>query len=59
MRVLTAERVLEWVRDRYADQTLCGGHPAAGSMMKLLAGSLEQASADVVTDVGVRALNAF
>ena len=50
-RVVTAERVLEWVRDRYVDGSLCGGHPAAGSMMKLIGGSLEQDCAELIADV--------
>lgn len=50
-RVVTAERVLEWVRDRYADGSLCTGHPAAGSLMKLIAGTLEQDCAELVSDV--------
>lgn len=50
-RVVTAERVLEWVRDRYAAGSLCAGHPAAGSMMKLIAGTLEQTSAELVADI--------
>lgn len=49
--VITAERLLEWVRDRYADGSLCAGHPAAGSMMKLIAGTLEQTSAELVADI--------
>lgn len=50
-QVITAERVLEWVRDRYAEGSLCDGHPAAGSMMKLIAGTLEQTSAELVADI--------
>ena len=49
--VVTAERILELVRDRYVGATLRDGHPAAGSMMKLIAGSLEQTSAELVFDV--------
>ena len=49
--VVSAERVLEWVRDRYADGSLCDGHPAAGSMMKLIAGTLEQTSSELVADI--------
>ena len=49
--VAAAERMLEWLRDRYADGSLCGGHPAAGSMMKLAGGSLEQRCAELVCDI--------
>ncbi len=51
MRVVTAERVLEWVRDRFVDGSLANGHPAAGSMMKLAAGTLEQQCAELVADI--------
>ena len=50
-RVVIAERVLEWVRDRFVGGTLAGGHPAAGSMMKLAAGTLEQQSAELLADI--------
>ena len=50
-RVVTSERILEWVRDRYAGGTLCAGHPAAGSLMKLIGGSLEQDCAELIADV--------
>ena len=49
--VVTSERILEWVRDRYANGTLCGGHPAAGSLMKLIGGSLEQDCAELIADI--------
>jgi alkylation response protein AidB-like acyl-CoA dehydrogenase len=52
MRIVTAERILEWVRDRYVGGSLCAGHPAAASMMKLLGGSLEQDCAELVADLG-------
>ena len=51
MRVVTAERVLEWVRDRFVEGTLAGGNPAAGSMMKLAGGSLEQQCAELIADI--------
>ncbi len=51
MQVVTSERILEWVRDRYVGGTLCGGHPAAGSMMKLAGGTLEQDCAELVADI--------
>lgn len=51
MQVVTAERVLEWVRDRYVAGELAGGHVAAGSMMKLAAGTLEQRSAELVAEI--------
>jgi acyl-CoA dehydrogenase len=50
-RVVTDERLLEWLRDRFADGTLAQGNPAAGSMMKLAAGSLEQRAAELVADI--------
>jgi len=51
MRVITNERLLEWVRDRFVHGTLAGGHPAAGSMMKLAGGSLEQQCAELIADI--------
>jgi alkylation response protein AidB-like acyl-CoA dehydrogenase len=51
MRVATAERVLEWLRDRFVQGTLAGGNPAAGSMMKLAGGSLEQQCAELIFDI--------
>jgi alkylation response protein AidB-like acyl-CoA dehydrogenase len=51
MQVITNERLLEWVRDRYVRGTLAGGHPAAGSMMKLAGGSLEQQCAELIADI--------
>ena len=50
-RVVTAERVLEWVRDRFIGGQLAGGNPAAGSMMKLAAGTLEQHCSEIVGDI--------
>ncbi len=51
MRIVTAERVLEWVRDRYLAGVLAGGNPAAGSMMKLAGGSLEQQCSELIADI--------
>ncbi len=51
VRAVTAERILEWVRDRFVAGSLAGGHPAAGSMMKVLAGTLEQQVAELVADL--------
>lgn len=51
MRVVTAERILEWIRDRFVGGQLADGNPAAGSMMKLAGGTLEQRCAEVVTDI--------
>lgn len=51
MQVVTRERILEWVRDRYVQGTLAGGNPAAGSMMKLAGGSLEQRCAELFADI--------
>ena len=50
-RVVTSERILEWVRDSFVTGQLMDGHPAAGSMMKLSAGTLEQFSSEVITDI--------
>ena len=50
--VITAERILELVRDRFVGRVLCDGNGAAGSMMKLVAGTLEQQSAELVVDLG-------
>jgi alkylation response protein AidB-like acyl-CoA dehydrogenase len=50
-KVITQEMILEWLRDRYAGGNLASGHPGAGSMMKLAAGSLEQMSAELVADI--------
>lgn len=58
-RVVTAERLLEWLRDRYADGSLCDGNPGAASMMKLAGGSLEQACAELVADVAGAAAQAW
>ena len=51
MRVVTAERLLEWVRDRFVIGVLADGNPAAGSMMKLAAGTLEQQCAELIADI--------
>ncbi len=56
---MTAERLLEWLRDRYADGSLCDGNPGAASMMKLAGGSLEQACAELVADVAGAAAQAW
>ena len=34
-RLVSAERILEWVRDRFEQGVLAAGNPAAGAMMKL------------------------
>lgn len=51
VQLVSAERILEWTRDRYQLGSLAGGHPAAGSMMKLAAGTLEQQCAELVSDL--------
>jgi alkylation response protein AidB-like acyl-CoA dehydrogenase len=51
MKIVMAERVLEFVRDRYVAGTLAGGHPAAGSMMKMAGGSLEQQCSELVFEI--------
>ena len=49
--VFADELILEWLRDRFVSGALLDGHPAAGSLMKLRAGSLEQRSAEFVVEV--------
>lgn len=49
--VHTEERILEWLRDRYVGGALLDGGRAAGSIIKLKAGSLEQQSAELVFEV--------
>jgi alkylation response protein AidB-like acyl-CoA dehydrogenase len=51
VELITSERILEWLRGRYQQGTLAAGHPGAGSMMKLAAGTLEQRSAELVSDL--------
>jgi alkylation response protein AidB-like acyl-CoA dehydrogenase len=51
MHVVTAERLLELLRDRYVGGVLAEGNPAAGSMMKLEAGTLEQQCSELVADL--------
>ena len=50
-RVISSERILEWVRDRFVAGTLVGGHPTAGSMMKVFAGTLEQEVSELIADL--------
>lgn len=50
-RIASDERVLEWLRDRFVEGSLLEGNPAAGSMLKMKAGTLEQRSAEVVANV--------
>lgn len=50
-QVVSAERILEWLRDRFVAGAVAGGHPGAGSMMKLAGGDLEQAAAELVADL--------
>jgi acyl-CoA dehydrogenase len=50
-QIASAERILEWMRDRYADGALADGNPVGGSMLKLAAGTLEQQSAELIADV--------
>lgn len=51
MGVVTAERVLEWARDRYVGGVLADGNPAGGSMMTLAAGTLEQRCSELIADI--------
>lgn len=46
-RIAVAERVLELLAVRVESGTVAAGHPAAGSLLKLAAGNLEQASAEL------------
>ncbi|WP_262323950.1 acyl-CoA dehydrogenase family protein [Acidiferrimicrobium sp. IK] len=48
VRLIAAERILEWLGDRIKVGAVAGGHPAAGSLMKVAAGNLEQASAEAI-----------
>ena len=57
--VISAERILELVRDRFVAKTLCDGNPAAGSMLKMAAGSLEQQCAELIADLGGAAAQAW
>jgi alkylation response protein AidB-like acyl-CoA dehydrogenase len=50
-RIVTAERILEWIRDRFVGGTLAGGNAAAGSMMKLAGGSLEQGCSELIATI--------
>ena len=50
--IITSERILEFVRDRFVSGLLCDGNRAAGSMMKLAAGTLEQQCAELLADLG-------
>lgn len=45
------ERILEWLSERTRSGTLAGGHPAAGSLVKLAAGNLEQAAAETIVEL--------
>ena len=49
--MIIAERLLEWVRDRFGAGLLADGNVAAGSMMKLAAGTLEQECAELIVDI--------
>ena len=57
--VISAERILELLRDRFVAKTLCDGNPAAGSMLKMAAGSLEQRCAELVADLSGAAAQAW
>ena len=58
-RVVSAERILELLRGRYVNRTLCEGNGAAGSMLKMAAGSLEQEAAELVADLEGPAVQAW
>lgn len=49
--VIAEERLLELLRDRLAAGQLCGGNSAAGSMMKVAAGNLEQKVSELLVDM--------
>ena len=46
--VIARERILEWLRDRSVAGTLVDGNAAAGSLLKVAAGNLEQAVAELI-----------
>ncbi len=48
--VTGGERILEWLSQRTGAGLVAGGHPAAGSLIKLAAGNLEQEAAEAVVD---------
>jgi alkylation response protein AidB-like acyl-CoA dehydrogenase len=48
---IARERILEWLRDRSVAGSLADGNAAAGSLLKVAAGNLEQAVAELMTDL--------
>lgn len=56
---IAGEWLLERLRDRVEAGQAVGGHPAAGSLMKLAAGTLEQRVAQLVFDLGESASTAW
>jgi alkylation response protein AidB-like acyl-CoA dehydrogenase len=57
--MVTDERLLEWVRDRFVAGLLCDGNPVAGSMLKLAAGTLEQRCAELIFEINGAAAQAW
>lgn len=51
IHIVIAERLLEWIRDRFVDGSLCVGNPAAGSMLKIAAGDLEQHCSELIYEI--------
>jgi alkylation response protein AidB-like acyl-CoA dehydrogenase len=49
--VAAAELILEWLAQRIHAKMVLAGNPAAGSLVKLAAGNLEQFAAEVVIDL--------
>jgi alkylation response protein AidB-like acyl-CoA dehydrogenase len=50
--VIIDECILEWLGARMHAGAVAGGHPAAGPLMKVAAGNLEQKVAELVADLG-------
>lgn len=48
---VSRERILEWLRDRYVRGDIAGGNGAAGSLLKVAAGNLEQEVAELMADL--------
>ena len=49
--VIADEWIIDRIGERFAAGTVCNGNPAAGSIMKVLVGNLEQKSSELVVDI--------
>ena len=49
--VIADEWIIDRLGERFESGTVCEGNPAAGSIMKLLVGNLEQKSSELVVDI--------